>query len=107
MNRSTIMLFMAQKKYDSLPAAAKKAIDANAGESRSRAWGNFIDATAKASGEKVLATAGHHRLTLTPAQLATWRKRVAPVTDAWIAAHPGAKELLAAYRAELKTLGVK
>jgi TRAP-type C4-dicarboxylate transport system substrate-binding protein len=101
---STIMLFMAQKKYDALPEAGKKAIDANSGEPRSRAWGAFIDETAAESGKKVLATPGHERMTLTAAQLDTWRKRVAPVTEEWIKANPGADKVYAAYRAELAKL---
>jgi len=101
---STIMVFMTQKKFDSLPEAGRKAIDNHAGEPRSLAWGNFIDDTAAVSGKKVLALPGHERITLTPAQFASWKQRVAPVTDNWVKANPGADKVLAAYRAELAKL---
>jgi TRAP-type C4-dicarboxylate transport system substrate-binding protein len=98
---STIMLFMAEKKYTALPDAGRKAVDAHAYEPRTLAWGRFIDSTAAETGKQVLALPGHERLTLSAAQLDAWRKRVQPVTDEWIKANPGAAELLAKYRAEL------
>jgi len=98
---STIMLFMSPQKYASLPDAARKAIDDNSGEGRSRAWGQFIDANADKQGKMVLATPGHTRLELSPAQLASWRQRVAPVADAWKKAQPDGEAIFARYRATL------
>lgn len=98
---STIMLFMSPQKYAALPDAAKKAIDDNAGEAKSRAWGHFVDGNADKLGKQVLASPGHVKLELTPAQLASWRQRVAPVAEAWTKDHPGGAELLAKYRAIL------
>jgi hypothetical protein len=46
-------------------------------------------------------------VTLTPAQFARWKQRVAPVTDNWVKANPGASKVLAAYRAELAKLMAK
>ena len=38
---STGMVFMAKKRYDALPPAAKKILDDNSGEAASRAWGKW------------------------------------------------------------------
>lgn len=98
---STVMIFMSKEKYDALPSAAKQAIDANSGETMSRAWGKFVDATAAATGKKILAMPGQTEAHLTPAQFASWKKQIQPVTEQWIASHPGGAALSAKYEALL------
>jgi TRAP-type C4-dicarboxylate transport system substrate-binding protein len=98
---STIMIFMSKQKYDSLPAAGRKAIDDNSGEAMSRAWGKFCDDIAQGLRQQVLALPGQTEARLTAAQEASWTRRVQPVTDAWIAAHPGGDKLVQHYRSLL------
>ena len=96
---STIMVFMTKKKFDSLPAQVRKAIDENAGEKFSRFWGQNYDERAARLRKDVLAMPGHERAVLTPAQLDSWRKRVQPVEDEWVKTTPNGAALLAKYRA--------
>ncbi len=98
---STMMIFMSKEKYDSLPPDGKKAIEENSGENESREWGKFLDATAAATGKQVLAKPGQIEAHLTPAQTASWEKRIQPVTDAWINSHPGGAALNAKFNALL------
>lgn len=98
---STVMIFMSKQKYDSLLPAAKQAIDANSGQAMSRAWGQFVDDTAAATGKKILAMPGQIEAHLTDTQFASWKKRIQPVTDRWIASHPGGAALSAKYKALL------
>ena len=98
---STIMLFMSQRKYDSLPADAKKAIDENSGEAMSRTWGKFLDDYAGKLREQVLALPNQTAVKLTADQTRAWRDKVAPVAQEWTAAHPGGEQLLKQYRAAL------
>lgn len=98
---STIMLFMSQHKYDSLPADARKAIDENSGEAMSRTWGKFVDNYAGKLRQQVLALPNQTEVKLTAEQTRAWRDKVAPVAQEWTAAHPGGEQLLKQYRAAL------
>jgi TRAP-type C4-dicarboxylate transport system substrate-binding protein len=98
---STIMLFMSQAKYDSLPPDARKAIDDNSGEAMSRAWGKFCDDLARGLRDSVLAQPNQTEGKLTVEQAISWREKVIPVTDQWTASHKGGVELLTQYRAAL------
>jgi TRAP-type C4-dicarboxylate transport system substrate-binding protein len=98
---STIMIFMAQSKYDSLPEAGRKAIDENSGEPMSRAWGQFTDGVAADLRKDVLSSPRQTELTLTPEQEKSWKERVLPVTEEWTQSHPNGDKLLSQYRALL------
>ena len=101
---STIMIFMSQRKYDSLPAAAKKALDDNSGEAMSREWGQFVEEEARGMRQNILGGPDQTEAHLTPAQESAWKARVAPVTQDWVKAHPGGDKLLQEYRALLASL---
>ncbi len=96
---STIMLFMAMKKWVSLSAKAQKAISSQSGEAMSRMWGEHYDTQAAAMRKKVLAEPGQVDVSPTDAQLDVWRKRVQPVEEEWIKKTPHGAELMAKYRA--------
>jgi TRAP-type transport system periplasmic protein len=98
---STIMLFMSQRKYDSLPADGRKAIDENSGEAMSRSWGKFVDSLAQKLRTQVLALPNQTEVKLTADQSRSWREKVAPVAEEWTKAHAGGDELLKQYRAAL------
>jgi len=93
--------------YDKLSAGQKKVMDDNCNNAAAAkygaAWGDFED-----GGEAKMEKMGGHTITkLTPAQLASWRKAVEPMTAAWIAAADKAgvngKQALDELKAELKS----
>jgi TRAP-type transport system periplasmic protein len=95
---SLAMLFMTGKRYDALPPAAKKIIDDNSGEAESRRAGMYYDQTNKKARARVVAEAGQTIISLPPAQAASWRQRIAPVTDDWVQATPDGAKILAAFK---------
>lgn len=93
------MLFMSKKRYDALPAAARRILDANSGEALSRAFGAFSDQV-QDDGRK-LATdnpAKHQVVHLTAEQDAKWRRALVPMEAEWVKSTPGGDRMLAAYR---------
>jgi TRAP-type transport system periplasmic protein len=98
---STVMIFMTQSKFDSLPAAARKAIDDNSGEATSRAWGKFCDELAQRLRGTVLALPNQTEGKLSAEQANSWKQRVLPVAEAWTKSHPHGDALLQHYRAFL------
>lgn len=92
------MVFMARKKYDALPAAARQLLDANSGESYSRIFGAIFDKEAREQRASIAGSGKHIIASLTPAQDAHWRQSIEPVIAAWTASHPGGEKLLATYR---------
>jgi TRAP-type C4-dicarboxylate transport system substrate-binding protein len=69
---SVFIAFMSRKKYNALPEAARRAIDANANESYSRAFGRVLGEDAE-KGKKL--SAGHTIVRLTPEKTAEWRQK--------------------------------
>ena len=72
-----------QAKYDTLSANQRTALDANcntdAAVRLASGWADFE----VAGRNKVVGVSGQHVTTLTPEQLAAWRKAAAPLTAAW------------------------
>jgi TRAP-type C4-dicarboxylate transport system substrate-binding protein len=98
---ATGMVFMAKKKYDALPAAAKKILDDNSGEAESRFYGKFWDDVDNEGRDMVKALGDKHKIIpQAPEIAAKWRKAVAPVIDDFVKATPDGEKVLAAFRAE-------
>jgi TRAP-type C4-dicarboxylate transport system substrate-binding protein len=94
------MVFMAKKKYDALPAAARKILDDNSGEAESRVYGKFWDDVDNEGRQSVEALGSKHTIvTLPPATEAKWRQEVTPVIDDWVKTTPDGAKVLAAFRA--------
>ncbi|HLI22644.1 MAG TPA: TRAP transporter substrate-binding protein DctP [Stellaceae bacterium] len=91
-------VFMAKKKWDTLPPQVQKIMMANAGEAESRAFGKFWDEVNDEWRDKTAALPGHVLLKLTPAQDKAWHDRVDAVTNAWAKATPNGEKILATYR---------
>jgi TRAP-type C4-dicarboxylate transport system substrate-binding protein len=98
---SLAMLFMTQKRYDALSPAAKKIIDDNSGEAQSRLAGQYYDDSQKTARARVAAEGGHTIVSLTPAQADDWRRRIEPVTDAWVQATPDGAKILATFKQDV------
>lgn len=95
------MIFMAKKKYEALPAAARKVIDETSGASLSHSFGQFWDEQQVLGRKKTMSLKGQTLRKLTPAQRAEWDRRVKPVTAAWLKRTPGGAKVLAEYKADL------
>ncbi len=98
------MIFMAKAKYNALSPEARKIIDANSGEAQSRAFGQAMADEDKVQRAAVKALPNQTFAELSPAQLASWEKKVAPTIDQWTTANKGADTVLARFKTELAAL---
>jgi TRAP-type C4-dicarboxylate transport system substrate-binding protein len=90
---------MTRKKYNSLPAAARKALDENSGEALTRQFGKFMDGESDLMRNPVAADPKKHTIVhLTPDQLAKWKPKVDAVIADWVAQNPARGPLLAKFR---------
>jgi TRAP-type C4-dicarboxylate transport system substrate-binding protein len=97
----TLGIFMSKKKFESLPAPAKAAIEKHKGEALSQAFGKMSEDRNK---ELVAEWKKDAKRTVTEqskADAAAWDKMLAPVVAAWEAKDARNKALLAALRGEL------
>lgn len=95
------MFIMNRDRYAALPEAARAVLDAHAGAEFAGAMGAFLDAWNE--GAKGMAAQGGNRVrSLTEAEAADWRTRLAPLTEAWLAADPARAAVRDAY---LEALG--
>jgi TRAP-type C4-dicarboxylate transport system substrate-binding protein len=85
----THMFFMSRAKWNALPPAAKKALEANGGEAQTRAWGKYLDGEFANERSKVAAMSNHTIVQLTPQQRDAWRTASGPVIDEWQKNRPG------------------
>lgn len=95
------MLFIAKKRYDSLPPAAKKVLDDFTGENESRTLGQFWDRL-QSFGDNLVKGMGHQTVINAPPELvAAWRAQAEPIVAAWAKATPDGDTVLRAYRQQL------
>lgn len=91
------VLMMNRKRYDSLPPAAKAAIDKHSYLPLSRKFGQVTnDEWARARGIVKDST-----VTLSPAEEAKWKQRLSPIAAEWVKEAPDGAKVLAAFRAEV------
>lgn len=88
----THMFFMSRAKWNALPAAAKKALEANGGEAQTRAWGKYLDGEFANARAAVAAMANHTIVQLTPQQRDAWRTAAVPAIDEWKKSRPGGEQ---------------
>jgi TRAP-type C4-dicarboxylate transport system substrate-binding protein len=103
------VLFMAKKRFEALPAAARKVLMDNAGEQESRSCGAFWDKVSGEGRNMVKALGAKHTIvTLNPEQSANWRRQVEPVIAQWAKETRDGDRVLAKYRellAQVKASG--
>ena len=92
------VVFMEKKRYAGLPEAARKVIDANAGEKETRIFGAYWDRYANEVRQRMKADPRHQVITLDAAQRAKWQERMAPLVDEWVKATPDGARVLATWR---------
>jgi TRAP-type C4-dicarboxylate transport system substrate-binding protein len=98
---STSIVFMTEKRFASLPQAARKAIDDNATEAQSRHFGEVWQATADDARATTAKMPGQVFGQLDPATAQKWQSEAEKVLDEWSQATPGGKEVLTKFRAML------
>ena len=95
------MIFMAKKKFDSLPESGRKVLMDASGEKQSRDYGAYW-MNLNAEGRKEYeGKPGHTIVELSPAQTRAWQAKLQGITDAWTSSTPGGAKTLAAFRAML------
>ncbi len=106
---SNAYMGIAKRKWNSLPAAAQKVIEAEEGEKFSRALGKFWDGVAVDTRARVAKMPGHHIVQATAAQKANIQKVVDRIVANWVKDVPGAEKLIdfvkADYESQAKAAG--
>jgi TRAP-type C4-dicarboxylate transport system substrate-binding protein len=92
------MVFMTKARYQALPANVRTVIEAESGEPQSRVYGKFWDRIQNEERDRVKVDKAHTIVSLTPQQAESWRKRLAPVEEAWANETPDGQKVLEAFR---------
>jgi TRAP-type C4-dicarboxylate transport system substrate-binding protein len=95
---STGMVFMARKRYDALPPAARKIIDDNSGEAITRTLGKAWDDAVAEARKAAMADPKQTIVEPTPEQTAKWQQIAAPLTAEWIKSTPDGDKVLEKFR---------
>jgi TRAP-type C4-dicarboxylate transport system substrate-binding protein len=96
---STGILFISKKRYDGLSTAARKILDDHTGEDHTKTFGGFWDSEQEKGRAIIEAVADKHTVkSLTPAQDAEWRRRVAPVAEEWAKETPNGEKIMSTFR---------
>lgn len=101
---ASAMVFMSTKGYDALPAAGRKAIDANSGEGFSHSFGKFWDRVGKGGRAAVSKMPGQSFAAMPAADVAKWRAAMQPVVAGWTKSLPDGARVVEAFRAELAAI---
>ncbi len=98
---STGMVFMTRRRYDALPAPARRILDENSGEAASRTLGAAWDEAADGARQSAEADPKQQVVYPTAEAPARWKTITAPVSAEWIKNTPGGEKVLAAFGAYL------
>jgi TRAP-type transport system periplasmic protein len=98
---STGMVFMARKRYEALPAPARKVLDGNSGEAASRTLGAAWDEVAEEARQAAEADPKQQVVYPSAEAVATWQRITAPVSADWVKNTPGGEKVLTAFRTYL------
>jgi TRAP-type C4-dicarboxylate transport system substrate-binding protein len=91
------MHFMSRKKFDSLPKDVQDVLKANSGEAASRSAGAYFASAAGRARAHVVESPQQTIAQLTPEQAASWKKRVAVVSENWAKERPGGDKVIDAF----------
>jgi TRAP-type C4-dicarboxylate transport system substrate-binding protein len=101
MGGAVATLYMSKKVYDGLPAAAKKAIDANTGEATSRWLSRVATQDEKKILDDLLKTSGNTATVLKGDALAKWTAAFEPVVKDWVSSTPNGQTLIDTFKTEI------
>lgn len=97
---SLMLVFMSQDRFDSLPEAARKAIDMNSGAAMSEAFGGVWDGAQKV-GRGMAEKSGGTFHAVDDEAMAEWGALMAPIVDAWAAEAEGRDAVISALKSKL------
>lgn len=97
---SALMVFMSEKRFNELPEAARRAIDAASGEAFSLEFGRYWDRH-DASGRDLVRKAGRTISKPSAAELERWRQATDKVTSEWTKEIPNGRAILDSFQAEI------
>ncbi len=92
------MIFMARAKYNALPQAVRKVLDANGGEETSRGFGAYWDNENQRALNEVKASPKQTVVMLNAAQRAQWVAKLEPAIDEWTKSVPDGAKIVAQYK---------
>jgi TRAP-type C4-dicarboxylate transport system substrate-binding protein len=91
-------IVMNRARYGALPEAARKVLDANATEKETRAYGQYWD-RGQEHGKTLVADRSVHKVVKLPdAVFADWKRKMAPLEEAWARETPNGAAVLAKYK---------
>lgn len=96
----TFLLAMNKQKFESLPQKAQDIFIRNQ-EYTTRLWAGKMDEDLGKHYKKIQADPKHHVYIPTPAEVAEWKKALAPAVDAWMKDDPKRENLLRVYKEEV------
>lgn len=94
---TTAYVVINKRKFDSLPEAAKAALDKHGGQAFVNRWSESLEAENQRVKAEVLQDDAHVVVTPTPEQLEGYKATVQDVVNEWIAATPNGKEIWDVY----------
>ena len=98
LGQSTSMFFMSRKRYDALPAAARKALESVAGEETTREFIAHFMKQWNDSRAPVVADSKHKVVEMNAAQLEKWQSKAAPIVADWAKSRTNGEKALETYR---------
>lgn len=101
MGATACMVTMRKDKFEALPEAARKAIDAISGEALSKRLGEEWDKQEAEFSERIAKSGKNNVRTPDAAELAKWQAAVEPMNAAWRKAKPKNEQLYQSMTAEL------
>jgi TRAP-type C4-dicarboxylate transport system substrate-binding protein len=101
---TSLMVIMNKAKYESLPAAAKAALDKNSGEVFARYFGAKFDENNNAVFQAARKDKKRTITVLSPEQQKPWKVAVQPAIDAWKKSMPEGDSLLKAFSGEIAAI---
>ena len=94
------MIFMSRKRFDALPAAARKVLMDESGEKTSRLYGAYWAKINADSRKDFEGKSGHTIVEPTRDENNIWREKLQKVVDRWVSADPQRARVLAAFQKE-------
>ena len=96
---------MSRARYNALPEAARKVLDANATEKDTRVYGQYWD-RAQEYGRKLVSDPKLHKVMKLPDAIAAdWHRKMAFIADEWARDTPNGAAVLAKYKALVTEVG--
>jgi TRAP-type C4-dicarboxylate transport system substrate-binding protein len=95
---SPSMFVMSRKKYDSLPPAARKALDDNSGDAIVREAAKHFSNQAARARAAVAQLANHKIVSPPPAQMTALEQKLNPIVTEWASERPGADKAIETFR---------